>query len=392
MAGLLSAMSAVSLIVDKVSKGGDSKSIAASLLDSRKEIKLATTNGSITKLLSKYIVSPIIICTNTAQEIEIFDKVNELNCDVFASFYMQAFQILTNEYNLDSTMAVDLLSTDQISFGSNYDKVIKVLNGEENSSYRTLMNNGLYLTTTVSKEEDDGDDEYKGTKLNNIKSSGEKDPTNIILQRNLTVTYHVKNAESKVEHTIVIPIIIKAHIIITSIESILNLLTPTSKNKSFWNRLDDYRAGSIGLKELIFCGDLIKEYKNVKRKDKDKLFNILHDRSTLNAVNLLTNSPTQGFGAKYNMLVITSDDKSRIDKYIGGDILKENNKQKLLDDINGISVSILDPDYERLQMLISDIRGTTDIGFKTLAKRKSKDSSELGDIFKSMMLNKPIGF
>ena len=184
---------------------------------------------------------------------------------------------------------------------------------------------------------------------------------------------------------------IKAHIIVTSTEGLLNMLTPTSRDKTFSARWDEYKAGSIGLKELIFCNDLIKQYKDVKLKDKNKLLDLVNNRVQSSLLRG-AKSGIEGYEANYNMIVISTEDKIKIDKYIGGDILRENAKQRFLADTHALSVSIMDPDYERVNILINDIRGNSDISFKTISKRKSKDSSEMADIFKSLMLNKPIGF
>ena len=401
MAGLLTALAAVAETIDVVSKNKDLRNttgVVDTFLNNKKT-ELALTRGSLTKLLQTYIVTPVIITTHSAREVEVFDKVNELNCDIFASFYSQAFQILSTRYDLDVNTAIGVLGTDTSPYLSEaIADITSVIATMEDASYRNLMSDSLYLTTTVSHEADDDkdkgknktDDLNKGRNIKNKYDNDDKNPLHSILQRNLTISAKVTNKDN-VSHTIEIPMTIKAHIIVTSTEGLLNMLTPTSRDKTFSARWDEYKAGSIGLKELIFCNDLIKQYKDVKLKDKNKLLDLVNNRVQSSLLRG-AKSGIEGYEANYNMIVISTEDKIKIDKYIGGDILRENAKQRFLADTHALSVSIMDPDYERVNILINDIRGNSDISFKTISKRKSKDSSEMADIFKSLMLNKPIGF
>lgn len=408
MAGLISAFGAIKTVTELFIKS-DITSMKDVLdfqrqLQNSTSLKLMDTNGSITKLINKYTVTPVIICTESAKEIEIFDKINELCCDLFSSFYLQAFKLLSTQYDLDVTTAIDVLSTDKqpyISAGIN--TITKLITEESDMSYMKVMSKQKYLTTVTVEDDtedillnlkDDNTDKddttiASGNKFRFDKYEKEKDPLHSILIRTFNLNTKLKKKDGT-EHNIIIPITVKAHIIVTSINSILNLLEPSTKDKGFWARLDEYRAGAISFKELILASDLIKEYKKVKIKDKDKLFNIINTRLESSLIRA-AKTGIQGYEANYNMLVISADDKLKIDKYIGGDIRKENTKQRFLSNTNALSVAILDPDYERVSILISDIRSSTDVSFKTIQKRKN-DSGQLEDFMKSFVANKPIGF
>ena len=391
-----------------------SKALANAIkeLANNKKLGLAQINGSITKLLNKYTVSPVIICTDSAKAVEIFDKVVETSTDLFASFYMQAFKLLSTQYDLDITTTIDILSTNTTPLVTKgISKIQNAINFESDLTYQHLMSKSKYLTTisVEDKDKDDSDDKLfkmgmMTSIMSNIKNNKndspynpikaehdrEKDPLHSILIRTLNLTTKLKKHDGT-EHTVIIPININAHVIVTSITSILNLLEPTSKDKSFFARLDEYRAGAISFKELIFANDLIKQYKQIKMKDKDKLFNVINERIESSLIKEVR-SGAQGFEANYNMVVITSEDKRQIDKYIGSDLFKENTKQTFLENTHALAVSIIDPDYERVNILISDIRSNSDVSFKTLKKKKSNDGSQLEDFIKAMTMNRPIGF
>ena len=348
-----------------------------------KNIALAKTNGQITKLLSQYIVEPVIISTHSVRDADptVFQKLTELNTDIFASFYLQAFRILCDQYGANLNSAINLLSTDNSIVFSD------VATESDTSYLDMILNDTKYLRISVEKE--DTKTYENGVKVDDNLSKFEKSPLYSTLTRNIEVSVTIDEKDKK-SRTLVIPITIKAHIMLCGIDGILNMLAPNKVDKSFSYRLDEYRAGAISLSELIFAGDLIKKYKENRIKDKEGLLEVVNERS-INSSARVINNGIRGFEANYNMLMITSNEKIKLDKHVMGDITKEKQKQDLLSQAHAINISIVDEDYERVTMLTKDIRGMSTIGFKSLTKRKA-DSGNYDELIKSLMVSKPMNF
>lgn len=350
-------------------------------------VGLLSTNGNITKLLSKYVVEPIIISTHNVRDIDnsLYDKLTQLSTDIFASFYMQAFKIMTEHMGVSVAQSVSLLGTSSSTLAMEDQSLVKEVN-----YIKAILSNEQYLTVSMEAK--------KGVELKpgyGNSEAFEKQNLYSLLTRELEITINVDNKGNK--HIITIPIIIKANNVVTNVNSIINILEPNSKDKTFSARLDDYRAGAISLSELIFCGDLIKKYKENAIKDKDGLLEIINERqlaSTTKAGSGLFNGGkiARGFEANYNMLIVSNEDKIRIDKHMGGDITKEAIKQKFLSQASALSYMLVDQDYERVTTFVKDIRGSSNANFNTIKKRNDKNNSGLEEIFKSMFMSKPIGF
>lgn len=204
--------------------------------------------------------------------------------------------------------------------------------------------------------------------------------------RDLRLTLDTEYMNGK-KRTIIVPITIKTHIIVTHIDQILNMLKPNDRTKRFGYRLDEWKAGAISLKELIFCGDLINSYKKNKLKDKEGLLDIVKKREE-SANSKLVTSDMVGFEKYYNMLIVTADEKVLLNKHIGGDILNERYKQELLTEAHALTLSVVDQDYERVYILTKDIRGRSDVTFKAIAKKSNKESDST-DILKALIANRP---
>lgn len=389
MAGIGTGLATLAELLTSVNSGKDMKETIDSL---NKKYHLISSNGSITKLLSEYIVEPIIIATHGSRELQIFDNIVKLNTDLFCSFYLQAFQILVNQFDLDSRVAIGILSTDQSNF--NPRDIVSIAKGisKESYNYMDLLTNDKFKFVKPGFEA--GFDSWFDNKSSDGVASGKFDkdleestPLYGIYTKTLNLNISTNNNNNK--HTIVLPIVIKSHIIIVSNNEIINMLKPNSYSKTFSYRLDEWRAGAITFKDLIFCTDLIDEYKSNKKQDHNGLLNIINSREASATTNIARHG-YKGFEANYNMLIVTTDDKVRLDKALNGDILKENIKQELLTQAHAMSCSILDPDYERLNLVIRDIRGKTDVGFKNIFKRKDKNESELLSMMQALLVNKPL--
>lgn len=438
MAGIFSALSTVfsitETVADMTSKEMTGKEKADHIRNVLKKTSLISTDGSITKLLGAYTIEPFIIVSKNAKESEIVDKVIEANLDLFASYYMQAFNILTGVNKLDISLTVRLLGTDNAGVGSAAKEgILKYLSREEHvDEISKLMSSGGFLSTESDKTLRDQVNELRNRTIQNLKNNIKQNsvvvdkksdnnkndkpktgmfvntkigadeslnkisdqPTYGMLQRNLEI---IVSAESKTTSNgktldtstskIVIPITIRAFIIYAGVDSIINMLAPNSRDKSFGSRLDEYRAGAITFKELMFAGDLIKQYKENRLKDREGLIKLTNERIVSANAKIIENGMV-GYEKYYNMLVLTNEDKIIFNRHIGGDIANEKYKQMFMNQSHAIVTTILDDDYERAQMLIKDIRGSVDIGYKNLSKRKNKDI-DISEILKAFAANKP---
>lgn len=410
MAGIFSALSSAWSITDTMGdifgKGLSDKQKAEKIKALISKTNLIRTDGSVTKLVSRFVIEPFIIVSKDAKESEVIDRIIEANLDLFSSYYMQAFNILTSIEKLDVSVAVRLLGTDNGGVASAAQTgLLKYLSREDHdfsSEVDKLMNNGGFLSIEANDDKShpitiknrlSNRTEIKGSEgLNKVSEQ----PTYSLLQRNIEIVINLdmistqpdgKMTRDKDRGSIVIPITIKAIVIYAGRDSILNMLAPNSRDKRFGARLDEYRAGAITFKELIFAGDLIKQYKANRMADKEGLIKLTNER-IVSANSKVIDQGVVGFDKFYNMIIMTNEDKVYFNRHIGGDISNEKYKQDFMNQAHAIAATILDDDYERANMLIKDIRGNVDIGYKTIAKRKSKDL-DLTEIMKAFAANKP---
>jgi len=404
MAGILAAVSSAVKVLDVVSSGDNIPKDLLKVLTS-KEYRLIKTDGSIIKLLNKYIVEPTIVVSNDLRQEDVIDKIIQLESDMFAGFYMQAFNVMTNVDGISFPVAFDSLSTDTGGLTR------ALLSGatlalEDRDYLREIFEDGFTLSIEAStaanikdardfnykvqmdaqRRQDELNKENRLAKNPNINTEVSKNMKDLEIpsgiERYIDVTIKAKNGTE-----LIIPVLIKANILFTSISSIMNVLETNSYEKSFGARFDDYRAGAISLVDLIFAGDLIKEYKNNKLKDKDDLLKIINSRVT-SANSKMIDNKFAGFEKYYNMYIVTESDKIRIENKLKGKLKNDRTKQKFLEQTYGLAITVVDRDHERVRISLKDLRGSTDITYKGLSKA-GKGGNDIEQIVKSLMVGKP---
>ena len=410
-------------VLDRIDKAASGK-----LEVSRADATLFSANGSIIKLLSTFIIEPTVIVAKDLREEEIIEKLIETNIDVFSSFYIQAFNVITNVYGFNQEVAFDILSSGG-SVGNKYSNKKAFVGAFEDID--TNENDILILPTDgigMEAKKIDYKEAYSAAykkmmkaernvyelKKDNVKMTAKmennknikqikvpkasisevnKDMT-VMINKYIDITYTLNASKNGVNETteIIIPVLIKANIIYTDFINIENLLEVSSRDKKFVNRLDEYRASAITLKDFLFAGDLITAYKKNKLKDKDALLSHLSNRTSRANSKLLTSNAI-GFSKYYSMLIISKRQEAIIEHMLGGKLSKPKYLDMLMEQSKSLIVDVVDTNWERVVLYTKDLRGSTDITYKTLKKRKGdKDNSELVEIFKAITTNRQPSF
>lgn len=444
-------VSVVTSIANLFQNSNNKKELATGLKDIYKENKgflPMRTSGSITKLLSSFIVEPIAIVDSSLRTEEHIDKILELNADIFSGYFAQAFDVLVKVYGLDHRTVLDLLSTDKSAVGS----VVNYALGTESAltSIDELLDDGAtilsieaYHGKTLDEIEDEervkaevrdefkkkddqrrNDAKFREELLRNSAKQEEEDrrrknsleddkrkQSNSLKDTNLNrqIDYKAKSTEitedknissivqkkinieilinkNNVSHTVVIPMLVKLAVRFVSPKHILDVIDSKGNDKKFSFRLDEYRAGAISLTDLLFGNDLIEKYKTNQLQDHNELLKIINAR-TANANAKLVTSMGVGYEKYFNLLIVSKATQASMERAVKGKLIKAKYKEKVLEQTNALLLTVVDEDYERVIIYTKDIDGISDITFKSLAKG-SKDSG-MNDIFKSLVDNRP---
>lgn len=451
----MSVMSVVQALSQIGNMAGVVDDKTAKKIDSR--ASLLETNGSITRLLSSTVVEPIIIVSENAYNSEKVEGAINLSLDLFSSYYLQAFKILTTLSGLNSTEAIRVLSTKagaindwgnipknlqsvkqtaqtlykgyMAAIDQNVDKIDKVFGMFKEDYVADLFNTATDLfgnNITVEnfsintegkkdnnnsgsisghsgsyyKYKDKDGNVYEKTKNENgITMQTERGGLTLekffIKELELRMDFTVNNAsESDIlreKKTLIMPITIRSIVFKTSIEGVLSLCKPFSTQKQLSSRWDDFKSGSISLMNLLFCGDLIEEYKKERLRTNSDLNQLVNSRIGQSVTKLATQG-ARGFEANYNMLVLSTDDVNKINKYIRGDLFKDKYKEEVLEQAHAIAATVLDDDYERMSLLIRDNYGVSTVSYKKISDKTTNQYDAIIEMMHALSAGRNLQF
>lgn len=429
--GILSAFGVILRVAKNVSDKGVAKGALETLED--KNIQLLKADGSMMRIMGKYIVEPVAIVSDDLKGVEELDSILGLHMDMFTSHYMQVFEILRDHYGIGVSTAIDTLATDNGGLARVITKGLEAgitLSGEshfDNIDFLGDMLRAADLSTEAASYSEVYDAELAKKNAATVHESEVREKLRKIpaeqraaylnrdivrdsarladsrkdllipnaIQRTIEITTEVMIPEpgsDGVFHTrkIIVPITIKLGVIFTSKENIIKAIDNKSDEYSFSSRLDEYRSGAISLVDFVLASDLINKYKHDKLKDKDALSKLISSRELSANSKMLTNG-FAGFEKYYNMYLISPEAKSAIEKTIGDKLSSNKGRDKFLERSNGLSVTIVDQDYERIQIAVRDTHGKTDLSFRNAVK-KDKSNSDYSEIIKALMASKAPAF
>jgi nitrogen regulatory protein PII-like uncharacterized protein len=318
----------------------------------------------------------------------VLKNVVKMNNIVFAAYVIQAIRIMAELMEVHPRDVMISMSTPSTTASAVTDAIYNVVGTESIDPLEDLLRE---------------DGEWPPYIVQNAKAGMERIGDNIGSRRaNDTEVYDVnKLAEATMgmydvsityrrpgsvePQVIVIPVIIIPVIIFTDVKELIDSLVLEDKDASFRERLDQYRAGVISLKDLIFATDLVKKYKEKKLKNKNDVAKLIKE---INSVNNITGliSGRMKFSTNFNMYIFDINEKPLIDDAIGGDVYKFKYRRALADKLRAFSFTFVDNDKERIVYMLDDIMSPSVLTFKML---KNQKDAEINDVFKNLLLNKP---
>ena len=372
------------------------------------------SDGKITRILSKFVVAPNVIMDNDLKYVEPsnLSKVIKAEMDLFTAVYVNAFQVLLTVYDLEPKVVIDKLSNaDRADSLKDIKRVRDLINGSEsfdfvedalfntdgilpiagvearnrrNRRYNRKPNRANVKTTVInkiktSKSDDDNKDKKKTDErtaeiaLNKFGRDAEK----FINTYNISFKVVTKKGDTKV---VSFPIIVYPNLIYTDARTLIGNILDSDVDKTFLDRLDQYRAGLISFTDLIFATDLVRKYREKKIKNPNDValyLNAMDKTTTIKEV--LHNK--KAFYKNFNIYIFDINKKPIIEKQIKGSLLKNKYKDTFLDKFSAFSACFVDDPQEEAIFFIDSIPGFSVVSYKMLSKEKN---DEIGKLLKDL--------
>lgn len=310
------------------------------------------SNGSMGSFLENFIITPRIVISNTLRDNDDITNIIDLNMDTFVTMYTRTFDILLRVYGYDQQFALRTLGSGTTFTLESESEVLGEVSLEDCASKCTFP-------LDLSLEDN---------KIN-------------IATREVELSATVIDKDKGTAHDFKLTVLVRASIVYTDSVDIKEAIDTNGDRVSFSYRLDEYRSGLISLNNLIFSNDLIKKYKKSRLKDKGDFLKEIEVRRRKN-VKSLSIRQTVDFSKMYQMIIISKSELKIAEKILGGKIDKNRFKDKLLNNTLSMAITVMDDDYEMVDVYLEGIPDKLELSYKSLRKG---DKSDTNDVLKWMI-------
>lgn len=396
------------------------------------------TTSSLTDVAKLTRVEPLTILSKDLINLDYMVDVNQALLSMFSAYYLQAISVLTTINDVEVVKILDALNPDRDSTGflmgervsretygnlvlENYEhklpgtsrvaiedtkENIDAINTISNLSVGKLLHVRINLPHMADKisfdyAEDIGGshDKSESTTTMNQNKSGKTDSDSITGTSTQTGS---KDNESNKTHSgfrverdtaVIIPIAVRLMASIIPNATITHLLTLKTEDNSLVERYHAWRSGRISfIKDLIFCQDIINEYKKAMiGDDSGTMLEIIRRVNNSKKFGLLTKNPS--LVSASNLFVISETVAREIETKLGGKLSNARIRDKAFDNTYAMIIAVVDREWERVTFYTRGLSASTDLSIKEIkAVSKNKSGIDIGDLLKSLQMGSPMSF
>lgn len=335
-----------------------------------------STDNSMIRLTQLTRAEPLTVISQDCANYEFMPSVLNTVCSLYSSFFLQAVAIMSmGETHIEIVKILDALNPNRDNTGfmlqsrhssdaKSWDDVKFAL---ENCEYR------LPTTVRPAMEAD--------TNRDNIKLIYEIE--NLAVGKQLAVEICVPGGEAGKPRVMTVPVNVRMVPIVAPIDTINHIFTHRKGNESFMERLESVRTGRIELiKDMIFCRDLIREYRKATIGDKSGVLREIVNRVNKNRVyGMLSKNPSLAISS--NVYVLSKETSRALEARAGLRFNKPTEREKLLGGSYAMVIAIVDPDSEIITFYFDGIAQGSQMTLRAL--KSNKKGPDISDVMQSLV-------
>lgn len=339
---------------------------------------LATSSLADATALTR--VEPLTIISKDLINLEYMPDVTNTMLNIFAGYYLQAVDILTKVQNVEVVKLLDKLNPNRDSTGLFAQYALESIPTlmKDNYKYKLPMKNDIGM---------EADNKNNLNEFSNL-AVGKFLNVRICIPAT-TKTDTSGTAYNTTETNVDLQVAVR---LITSVipdNVLLGILAIHADDKSFTERWHAWRAGRISfIKDLIFCQDLIDEWKRAALADKsDTVLEISRRVNNSRKYGLLSQNPS--LVSASNLFIISEENARAVESKLGGRLSNTHVREKLFDNTYAMVIAVVDREYERVTFYTRGAHSSIDVSVKELKANSKGKGPDIFEIFKSMQIGAP---
>lgn len=191
---------------------------------------------------------------------------------------------------------------------------------------------------------------------------------------------------------VTIPISIRLMVSSISNDTIARIMTYKNQDLSLIERIHSARSGRIEfIRDLIFCQDLIDEYKKANVQDPTNvLAEITRRANNAKKFGLLTKNPS--LVAASSLFIISDTVAREVESRLGGKLENSRIREKAFENTYAMIIAVVSSEWETVTFYTRGIARGASFGFKELEGKTKGTGPDIGDIMKALTAGQPPSF
>jgi hypothetical protein len=343
-----------------------------------KNVTAHVGNTSLADVSKMTRVEPLTIVSKDLLNVEYMADVQNSLLSIFTAYYLQAISFLMKIKDVEVVRTLDRLNPNRDGSGLMFE-----LAAESHSVSMESMKFSLPTKYTPAME-------------------GDKDNQTIMEASNLSVgklinvelcydaNYSDKNTDIQEIKSVTIPVNVRLMASIVPTPTIVQLLALDGTDKSLTERFHAWRAGRISfIKDLIFCQDLITEWKKASvGDDSGTAQEIMRRVTNAKKYGLLTANPS--LAAASNIFVISETVAREIEQKLAGKLSNPRIRQQAFDNTYAMIIAVVDREHERVTFYIRGCAASTDLSLREIKAGQKGKGMDVMDLLKAMQMSSPL--
>lgn len=334
-----------------------------------------TSLSSVTKLTR---AEPLTIISNDCANLEELPDIMEVLTNIYCGYFLQAVAIMTRVNDIEVIRILDRLNPDRDSTGfllQNRYATENITSLLKDSYKHSLPTKNVVAVEAAGPGESMVDSQ-------NYKTIYEV--SKLATGKLLNVSITTGNDAEGCQKTVNIPVSVRLCPALLNDESLAYLFTNQKTDTGLVERYHSWRTGRIRLiQDMIFCQDMIREYRRAAIKDRTgTLQEIIRRVTNARAYGLLANNPSMAVSS--NIYVLSKASAHFIEAKTGERFSSPKGREKILADTYAMIVAIVDSESGIVTFYFDGIAYPSTIHIRSLKSGSSK-GPDIADVMRTLM-------
>lgn len=336
------------------------------------------TDASLTGITKLTRSEPLTIISHDCANLEYLpDLLNNL-CSVYTGYYLQAVAMLTQVNDIEVVRILDRLNPDRDSTGF----LLQGRTTAVESIQNLLKDSYKYSLPTkpiLALEATDSTNNLQAPQTKTIYEMANLAVGKLV---NVAIAVPCTDGGSKVVN---VPVSVRLSPALLNDESLAHLFTHQKSDTGIIERFHSWRSGRLSLiKDVIFCQDLINEYRRAAIKDKSGTLNeIVRRVNNSRTYGLLTKNPSLATAS--NIYVVSKASAQLIEAKTGHRFSDPKGREKLLEGTYAMIIAVVDTEGEWITYYFNGIAYPASMSVRALKASNKAKGPDVSDIMRSLM-------